>query len=219
MRLTALPQLTLLLACLCGLPAETTAAEPAEGAAVHLPVSNLKNWSSKSFKGETAYVPEQNEGKSVIRAESSDSASGYYQKLKLSARAYPLLSWSWKVRSTIAAENPYLKSGDDFAARVYIIFPGRFFWQTRAIVYVWSDKLPAGTVIPSPFTDRVAIIAIESGNRFAGSWRHETRNYVADYRAYFHDEPDDPVAVAFMTDTDNTGSRAVAWYGDISFGR
>jgi hypothetical protein len=63
----------------------------------------------------------------------------------------------------------------------------------------------------------VAVIAVESGNRFAGSWRQESRNYAADYRNYFHAEPADPVAVAFMTDTDNTNSRATAWYGDIIF--
>jgi hypothetical protein len=42
---------------------------------------------------------------------------------------------------------------------------------------------------------------------------------VDDYRACFHDAPPDPVAVAVMTDADNTGSLATAWYGDILFAR
>jgi hypothetical protein len=162
---------------------------------------------------------EKSDGRSVVHAESSDSASGYFHKVQLSAREYPQISWSWKISRTIAAENPQQKSGDDFAARVYVVFPGRFYWQKRAITYVWSDKLPVGTVMANSYTDRVAIIAVESGNSFAGSWRQESRNYVADYRAYFHEDPDDPEAIAFMTDTDNTGSQAEAWYGDISFSK
>ena len=206
----------------CVFAAVLTGSSPAhpEGkTTVLFPIADLASWSEKSFKGETRYSIERSEGKSVVRAESNGSASGYYRKLELKAKEYPLLNWSWKIRKTLTAENPYMKAGDDFVARIYVVFPGRFFWQSRSIVYVWSDKLPIGSVIPSPFTARVALIAVESGNRYADSWRHETRNYVADYRAYFHDEPDDPVAIAFMTDTDNTGSQAVAWYGDIFFSR
>ncbi|NJD89951.1 MAG: DUF3047 domain-containing protein [Geobacter sp.] len=190
-----------------------------KGSDIKLPLVPLSAWTEKSFKGETRYSVEQHDGRNVVRAESSASASGYYHKLDLAAKDFPCISWSWKIARTIAAENPFQKSGDDYAARVYIVFPGRFFWQKRAIAYVWSDKLPVGKVVPNPYTDRVAIIAVESGNSFAGSWRNESRNYVDDYRAYFHHEPDKPEAVAFMTDTDNTGSHAVAWYGDISFNR
>lgn len=189
------------------------------GARIVFPVTDLTAWSEKSFKGDTKYTPEKSEGRSVVRAESRASASGYYHKLELAAKELPRISWSWKVSRTVAVENPRLKAGDDYAARVYIIFPGRFFWQKRALTYVWSDKLPAGSVMPSPYTERVAIIAVESGNCHAGSWRHESRNYVEDYRAYFHHEPDNPEAVAFMSDTDNTGSHAVAWFGDIAFSR
>jgi len=219
MRLKNMLLRTCLLGCLSASLAGPSAAADKRKASVLFPVAAMATWSEKSFAGETRYSVEQNEGKSVLRADSSGSASGLYHKLDLHAHQYPLLNWSWKIRQTVPAENPYLKTGDDFAARVYIVFPGRFFWQKRAIVYVWSDKLPVGTIIANAYTDRVAVIAVESGNRFAGIWRHEVRNYVADYRSYFHDEPDDPVAIAFMTDTDNTGSQAVAWYGDIFFSR
>lgn len=184
-----------------------------------LSVANLREWEKRSFHGETAYTVEKVDGKSVVRAESSSAASGYYRKLSLKATDHPVMGWSWKISRTISAENPYLKSGDDYAARIYLVFPGRFFWQHRALVYVWSDKLPVNAMIQSPYSDRIAIIAVESGNRFAGEWKHESRNYVDDYRRYFHAEQDDPVAVAFMTDTDDTASQTVSWYGDILFSR
>ena len=186
---------------------------------LRLTFGSLSAWQEKSFKGHTSYTLVQSEGRAVIQAIAEGTASGLYHEISISASELPLITWSWKVQQTLAAENPYRKEGDDFAARVYIVFPGAFFWQTRALVYVWSDKLPVGTIIPNAFTSNAAIIAIESGNRHAGVWRYERRNYVEDYRACFHEVPPNPVAVAVMTDTDNTGGQATAWYGDILFSR
>lgn len=178
---------------------------------------HLSEWKEKSFKGHTTYTVEKEGERNVLHALSTGTASGLYQKIEVNGRELPLLTWSWKVAQTVAAEDAQRKSGDDFAARVYVVFPGRFFWQTRALVYVYSDKLAVGTVLPSAFTDKVAVIAVESGNRFAGTWRQESRNYGDDYRNYFHAEPPNPVAIGIMTDGDNSGSRAEAWYGDITF--
>jgi hypothetical protein len=188
-------------------------------AKVLFPVSDLSSWQKKSFKGDTVYVAEKEGDSVVVRAESRDSASGYYRKISLNAKLYPYINWSWKVQGAVPAEDPYSKAYDDYAARVYLVFPGKVFWQTRSIVYAWADRLPVGKIIASPYSDRVAVVAVESGNGHAGIWRHERRNYVEDYRRYFKAEPDDPVAVAFMTDTDNTGGHALAWYGDISFSK
>ncbi|NVO00230.1 MAG: DUF3047 domain-containing protein [Geobacteraceae bacterium] len=189
----------------------------AEGKDVVLSFGNLAEWTEKSFKGHTTYSVVKSNGKDVLHAQTNGNASGLYRKIALPTRELPVIRWSWKVAQTLAAEDAYRKSGDDFAARVYIVFPGRFFWQTRALVYVYSDKLPVGAVIPNPFTKRAAVIAVESGNQHAGIWRHETRRYVDDYRNYFHGDPPYTVAVAIMTDGDNTGSAAEAWYGDIVF--
>jgi hypothetical protein len=41
------------------------------------------------------------------------------------------------------------------------------------------------------------------------------RNLLDDYRQAFGEEPPNVGAIAIMTDTDNTGETAVAWYGDI----
>lgn len=191
----------------------------AGSAGLRLTFDNLSAWQEKSFKGHTSYSLEQNEGRTVLRAKASGSASGLYHKVAVKSDELPVLRWSWRIMNTLSGENPYRKDGDDFVARVYVVFPGRFFWQTKALVYVWSDKLPVGTTVSNAFTRNAAVIAVESGNRFAGTWRNETRNYVEDYRAAFHSPPPDPVAVAVMTDGDNTGSEATAWYGDITFTR
>jgi hypothetical protein len=60
------------------------------------------------------------------------------------------------------------------------------------------------------------LVAVESGNGNAGKWVNEERNIYEDYRKFFGEEPPLLGAVALMTDTDNTGEEAVAWYGDIT---
>jgi hypothetical protein len=47
-------------------------------------------------------------------------------------------------------------------------------------------------------------------------WVNEDRNIYEDFRKFFGEEPPLLGAVALMTDTDNTGEEAVAWYGDIT---
>jgi hypothetical protein len=59
------------------------------------------------------------------------------------------------------------------------------------------------------------MIAVESGPEKAGAWQTETRNIYEDYRRSFGEAPPRVGAVAIMTDTDNTGEDALAWYGAI----
>ncbi len=178
----------------------------------------LSGWEEQLFHGKTIYSFVPNDGKTVLAAQSSKSASGYLlRNLRISAAKQPIIRWSWKISQPVAGENPDKKSGDDYAARVYLVFPGRFFWQTRALCYVWSGVMPAGSFRPSPFTANVVNIAVASGATESGKWRSEERNYVDDYRRYFGTPPPDLEAVGIMTDTDNTGGSVEAWYGDISF--
>jgi hypothetical protein len=60
------------------------------------------------------------------------------------------------------------------------------------------------------------MIAVESGPEASGQWREYERNLTQDYRDAFAEEPPPVVGIAIMTDGDNTGGQATAWYGDIS---
>ena len=46
-------------------------------------------------------------------------------------------------------------------------------------------------------------------------WRTHRRNLREDFRRLFGREVDELEGVAVMTDADNSGQRARAWYGDI----
>jgi hypothetical protein len=125
------------------------------------------------------------------------------------------LRWRWKITDTIKNGDEKLKSGDDYAARVYVVFPGRYFWQMKAINYIWANKLAKGNFLPSVYAADSKMVAVESGNGKAGQWLNEERDLLTDYRVMFGADPPEAEAIAIMTDTDNTGGTAEAWYGDI----
>ncbi len=178
-------------------------------------VEGLSGWIPKVFKGETDYQPVKENGRIVVRATSRAAASGLVKKLKFNPAQYRYLRWSWKVENTIPGGNANTKAGDDYAARLYVVFPGLFFWQTKAINYIWANQLAKGEFIANPYTDHAMMVAVESGPSLTGRWLDEQRDILSDYRRLFGEEPKEASAVAIMTDTDNTGESAVAWYGDI----
>jgi hypothetical protein len=174
----------------------------------------------------------------VLRAESAGAASGLYRPLDVDPRVYRTLSWRWKVEDVLTGSDPRRKGGDDFAARVYVAFrydPGTATaWQRArygayrlvygryppglALVYVWESRLPVGTVLDSAYTDRARIVVARSGGAEAGRWVTESHDVYADFRRIVGAEPPRIEGIALMTDTDDTGARAVAYYDAITLG-
>lgn len=180
--------------------------------------SGLTGWSEKSFKGETKYRIVEDAGKKVLQAKSQNSASGLVFATEYDPNEYPILSWSWKIDNTIAKGDSRTRAGDDYAARIYIIFPHWFFPKTKTLNYIWANQLPKDSFQLSTFTSNGMMIAVESGSAKAGQWITARRNIVEDYRRAFGEDPPEVGAIAIMTDTDNTGESAVAWYSDIVAG-
>ena len=178
----------------------------------------LTGWQDETFRGKdkTVYHLTRENGNTVLKAHSHAAASGLLKKVELDPKRYPVIRWSWKVEHTLGRENVAKRSGDDFAARVYVVFPSTLFWRTRAINYVWASRLPKNSAVPSPYTANAVILAVESGGERVGAWVSEERNIYEDYKRLFGEEPPRLGAVAIMTDTDDTGDEVTAWYGDIT---
>lgn len=172
-------------------------------------------WESREIQGETRYRVVKTENNHVLKAESNASASALIYRYKYSLKEYPLLTWKWKVENTIKNGNEMKKKGNDCAARVYVIFPSWILWMTKSITYVWANKLPKGEYTPSPHYSRSVVIAVESGNEHLGKWITERRNVYEDFKMVFGEEPPRVGGIAIMTDTDNTGESAVAYYDEL----
>lgn len=179
---------------------------------------DLDGWTAKIFAGETEYTIVENQGRSVLRAVSRGSASGMFKHIQIDLTKTPYLHWSWEVENTLGSLNETTKAGDDYPARVYVIAPGGiFFWQTRAVNYVWASRQPQGAMWPNAFSANNGMIAVRSGDSQLGRWIAERRNVREDFRRVFGRDVQTVDAVALMSDTDNSGKTAVAHYGDIYF--
>lgn len=204
---------TIFICCFC-LAARPASSE--EIAVSRFATDGLKGWESKSFKGTTDYLVVQEDGHTVLKAHAKSAASGLSKKLKFSPFTHRYIKWNWKIAGTIVGGNEKTKQGDDYAARIYVVFPGRFFWQMRALNYIWANKLPKGEFVPNAFTSNAMLLAVESGPSRTGQWVTEQRDILADFRKVFGEDPPEAGAIAIMTDTDNTGADATAWYGEIT---
>lgn len=174
-------------------------------------------------------------GQQVVRSETHGGASGLISRVRIVPGQSLILRWRWKVSNVFEKGNARLKSGDDYPARIYVAFEFQpekagFFEKAKrkavevlfgetlpgnALNYIWANQLPEGDIVPNPYTDRTMMVATNSGQAQAGSWVTVERDIVADYRAAFGEEPPPVVGIAIMSDSDNTGEQATAWYGDI----
>ena len=78
-------------------------------------------------------------------------------------------------------------------------------WATAAVVSHVRRSQPG------------AMIVAQSGNARAGRWVEESRDIEADFRAAFAWKGPAPRVngVLVSSDTDQTGERAAAWFGDL----
>lgn len=186
---------------------------------------------------DTRYSLVPDAGTVVLNAQADSSMSGLIHPVRIDIRRYPLLRWRWKVSAPLNGADMTQKSGDDYAARIYVMFDypaEKLSFGTRtklrlaealygqriptaALNYVWDNRQPVGTIQPNTYTDRARMIVVRSGAARAGKWITETRDLAADFRAAFGEHAPDIVAVALASDTDNTGESVTAWYGDIEF--
>lgn len=146
-----------------------------------------------------------------------------------------LLQWSWKVSRSLAGSDLRTRQGDDYAARLYVLFDlplerlplgDRLRIQasralagidvpSAALCYVWGSAQRAGSSAWNPYTDRVRMIVIESGNTHAKRWRPVRRDVRRDWHEAFGGPMPAIQGVAVGADTDNTGDSVETWFSDI----
>ena len=192
----------------------------------------------RNIENLTRYTLVSDNGGTVLKADSSKSASGLMRRFddrRIELKDYPILKWRWKVGNLIKGADIATREGDDYPARVYVTFrydPERAGAGMRmqyalakslygeypphaGINYVWDGKAPVGTMLPNAYTARAMMFVVESGPKRVGEWIEMERNVYEDYKHAFKQEPPPVSGIAVMTDTDQTGEAATAWYGDI----
>lgn len=196
-------------------------------------------WSSlplSKLKRDTVYsVVQEGDRSAVLRATADRSASLFVARLKPALRTPMTLSWDWKTDALIAGADNREKDREDAPLRVLVAFDGdvatlpdverKRFSRAKnlagrdvpyaVLMYIWTDMVPVGTVIRSAHTSQVKMLAVASGPGDLGRWQSVQRNVADDYKKAYGTEPGPVLAVAVMTDTDNTGTKAVGSYASI----
>ena len=172
-------------------------------------------WKAERFKGETRYEVVADGAGKVLRATADKSASGLVRKIEFDPKECRYLIWRWKVDKTVKGSDPTTKSGDDYAARVYVVFPSWIPLSTKSLNYIWATAYPKEGHLPNPYFQGAMMLAVESGDEKVGKWVEERRDIAADFTLLFGGQPPKAGAVAVMTDTDQTGEKAVAYYDDF----
>lgn len=177
------------------------------------------------------------DGVTVLRVISDRSASSLAIAQRIDPATTPLLRWRWRVSNAVAGSDLRRKTGDDYAARVYVLFDlpaerlsvgdrmkitaARVLYgadlPAAALCYVWGTAQAAGESGWNAYSDRLRMIVVDSGNAHAGQWRAVVRDVAADFRAAFGDPVPAISGVALAADTDNTGERVEARFGDLWF--
>ena len=176
-----------------------------------------EGWEEREFEGETRYRVVEVDGRRVLEADSDATASCLYLERDIDLAATPILEWSWRIEKPLAVADERIKDGDDFAARIYVVAPGEgWFGMPRAINYVWTNRADVGDAWPNPFASEVMMVSVDTGDADAGTWRTHRRDVRADFRRLFGMEVEELEGIAVMTDSDNSGQSARAWYGEIA---
>ncbi|NOQ63934.1 MAG: DUF3047 domain-containing protein [Methyloprofundus sp.] len=208
-----LAKIVLLMAYLYGLAAS---AEPV--AISHFVSQSLDDWQHKSFKDYTDYRIVTQNKQSVLQAQSTAVASSLYKEVRIDLHKTPYLNWAWRVDKKPVIKDEKSKAGDDYAARIYLIVKGKWFWQTQALNYVWANHSPKNTSWENPFAgDNVMMLAVRSESDKTQHWYSEKRNVLADFKQQFGDDFQFIDAIAIMTDTDNSAGSALSYYANIYF--
>lgn len=181
--------------------------------------SSLDDWQSKSFKGNTEYQIIFLDQQKVLQAKSNGSASSLYKEIQIDLKKTPYLNWSWRIDKKLPITNEQSKQGDDFAARIYLVIKGEwFFWQSKAINYVWANHSHINQSWENPFAGKsVMMIATRSNKDLSKHWYTEKRNVLEDFKNHFGEDIRYIDGIAIMTDTDNSASAAQSYYADIYF--
>lgn len=191
-------------------------------------------------------VREGPEGRPAYRATSECGASALTVALPadLDAARWPRLAWRWRVERGLDVPDEKSKAGDDFAARVYVMFPfdperastferlqrglGRRLFGVEmpglTLNYVWTSRVPVGEAWTSPYHADAVLAAVESSRRTRDTpasgpdsgWRETIVDWAADAQRRFAAPPrSQPYALGIMVDADGTCESAVAWFADF----
>lgn len=202
-------------------------------------VAGLPEWQTVILDPDVtpnAFNPKIWDGRDAVQVISNNSMSLLATDVAIDLQQTPFLCWWWRVAGSLETADMRLKSGDDFAARVYVSIElpddqlglgrrlqlglARAIWGSvlpdGAVNYVWDNQQPIGHEQANAYTDLAQMIVLQTGDALANQWVPQVRNVGRDMARLFGPEAKIK-QVAVTTDTDNTAEQMIAGFADLRF--
>lgn len=186
-------------------------------------------------KRKTQFNSTWHDGRPAVKALANSSVSMLRQRISVVPDDLGRLQFSWQTQKLNEFADMAERDKEDAVVRLVLSFEGdrsKFSAKNRmlselslaltgeelpyaTLMYVWCNHRSIGEVITNPRTDRIRKLVVESGKGNLGKWLDYERDIRADFKKVFGEEPGVLTGIALMTDTDNTQSKATAWYGPV----
>lgn len=202
------------------------------------PATGVDGWHAVSLPGKspTRYGRAHKDGRPAWHAQADRSASLWRRHWRMEPGELGVVRFSWWVPGPLPGADFRVAGLTDAPAQVLFAFDGdhaQLPARTRmqyelaetltgerppfaTLKYAYgNDPAQVGQVIVHPRTDRIRTLVLDAGTAHAGHWREHRRHLVTDFKRAFGEAPGRLLSVALLTDGDNTGQTASAWYGPI----
>jgi hypothetical protein len=125
------------------------------------------------------YMIHEEEGVAFLRAKNA-SQRVYTKQMTWDPRKHPVLVWRWRLQSVL--------EGEEFLAAIYPSLDTDMMFIPVNTKYVWSAKLPVGTIKEGGMFSSTEIV-VRSGAAPLGEWVEERVNVYEDFLKIHNHEP------------------------------
>ena len=180
--------------------------------------TELKELKVRKVKKLTSYSLGSNENGNYLRAEAEGVGSGLGKKIEIDLNNTPYINITWKIEKDLNGIDEKSKKGHDYAARVFVVKKtGLTALSNKAINYIFSSNNSINDHWRSPYTKSSIDYVLSTTKENLNEWVTVKAN-VKDHFKKLHDIDVDILnGVALMTDTDQTGLKAISYYQNIYF--
>ena len=178
----------------------------------------FKDLKIRKVKKKTTYTLGSNSNGNYIKAEAKGVASGLGKKIKINLNKTPFINITWKVEKDLKGIDEKVKKSHDYAARVFVVKKtGLTALSNKAINYVFSSNHSVNEYWKSPYTKSSIDYVLSTTKSNLNEWVTVKANVKKHFKELHNLDVKKLDGVALMTDTDQTGIKAISYYQNIYF--
>lgn len=180
---------------------------------------NARKFSPLLSSGETyfyQFVHDGAESHHIVLRSGQDNSFSLGVETPFRLQQWPIAEWDWRMIRLPKGGDVRHKERDDQAGAVCIVVkPGLTGFDS--LCYLFENDGPKDTPITSTrrADSRYLILRTAAAGDPLGTWLHERRNVLADYKRVFGKDPKDEAVLGFQIDSNDTQSAAEAHYRNI----